>query len=311
METKTNTPDAQSGKPSILTLTTIVLKSGKLVKVFKTAKIIKPLITFGTMIGSVLVYSLSLGLPMAVGLVLMLFIHELGHVVALKQKGLHASAPVFIPMLGAVIFAPDMGDRDDEAYMGIAGPIVGGIAASLLLLPVVLIEGEPEVLSVLAFVALLINLFNLIPLRPLDGGRVTQAVGSQFKYVGIALLILLSLFLVTPGILLIWILILGDIRLGTYRVKVSAGLLAVMLIMITFNIGTPQPFWIDMMDIVLATIYTMTYAIASEDDLSSHDARPELPRQQKMLWLGRYAILAVFLIAMMAISIAYLPVEVR
>jgi len=113
-------------------LAIIFAKSAKLLKaakILKSAKLIKVLITGCSMLISAAIYSFQLGWWFAIGLVLMLFIHEMGHVMACIKKKLPTSAPLFIPMLGAVIFVPKMRSRVTEAYVGIGGPLVGGVAA--------------------------------------------------------------------------------------------------------------------------------------------------------------------------------------
>jgi hypothetical protein len=84
----------------------ILAKATKLVKAIKFLKFGKMFLTFASMILSVLVYSFMLGPWFAFGFVMMLFIHEMGHIVALRVKGYNTPGPIFIPMLGAVIFAP-------------------------------------------------------------------------------------------------------------------------------------------------------------------------------------------------------------
>ena len=81
---------------------------------------------------SAFVYAFWLGPWFSIAFVIMLFIHEMGHVMAMKIKGMPTSAPVFIPMFGAVIFAPKFKNKQDEAFVGYAGPLVGGLAALAL-----------------------------------------------------------------------------------------------------------------------------------------------------------------------------------
>ena len=90
---------------------------------------LKLLTTSGTMLVSIAAYALLWGFPFAVGFVLLLFLHEIGHVIQLRREGIKASAPMFIPFLGAVIAAKSMGDdAAAEARVGLAGPILGTIA---------------------------------------------------------------------------------------------------------------------------------------------------------------------------------------
>jgi hypothetical protein len=90
---------------------------------------LKLLATFGSMAVSIAAYGLLFGFPFAVGLVALLFLHEIGHVIQLRREGIKASAPLFIPFLGAMIAAKSMGeDAAAEARVGLAGPVLGSIA---------------------------------------------------------------------------------------------------------------------------------------------------------------------------------------
>src|SRR6478609_4615474 len=92
---------------------------------------LKLLTTFGSMLVSIAAYGLLFGLPFAVGFVLLLFLHEIGHVIQLRREGIKASAPMFIPFLGAVISAKSMGkDAAAEARVGPGGPVLGSLGAA-------------------------------------------------------------------------------------------------------------------------------------------------------------------------------------
>jgi Zn-dependent protease len=169
-----------------------------------------------TMVVSVAAYAAFFGLSFAVGFVLLLLVHEMGHWVVLRQKGVAAGAPVFIPFLGALI---GMRGRPrnvkDEAEIGIGGPIAG-TAASLLtgIVAAMLPAGHTQsLLYALGYTGLLLNLFNLIPVSPLDGGRVTAAISRWAWPVGLVLLV--ALFVTHPSGILGLILLLGGFE--TFR----------------------------------------------------------------------------------------------
>src|SRR5581483_11573336 len=166
-------------------LLVLAAKFTKLVKLVKFVKFTKIFLTLGSMAISVLVYSFFRSPTFALGFVLLLFIHEMGHVIALHMKGYGTKAPVFIPFLGAVVFLPKLKSRDDEPFTGYGGPLAGGLA-SLGVLGLDLLAPEHTLLLQLSYVSAMLNLFNLIPLRPLDGGRVTQITGEWVKYIGMA-----------------------------------------------------------------------------------------------------------------------------
>lgn len=122
----------------------------------------------------------------ATGVVLMLFIHELGHVLAAKRKGLPVTAPVFIPFVGAIIqLKRNPRDVVTEAYVAMGGPLIGSLGAVCCALAGWAI-GDPMLVAV-AYVGLAVNLLNLIPVHPLDGGRIASAVTRWLWLGGLAI----------------------------------------------------------------------------------------------------------------------------
>ena len=120
----------------------------------------------------------------------------------LRREGIEASAPMFIPFLGAVISAKSLGnDAAAEARVGLAGPILGSIA-TLVPLGIWLLTGE-DFWRALAYVGFLINLFNLLPVLPLDGGRAMAAISPWVWLAGFAALIVLMFFFPNPILLLV------------------------------------------------------------------------------------------------------------
>ena len=165
--------------------------------------------TSASMLVSIAAYALIWGWAFAVGFVLLLLIHEMGHVIQLRREGVEASAPMFIPFLGAVIAAKSMGnDAAAEARVGLAGPILGSIA-SLVPLGIWLATGE-EFWQALAYVGFFLNLLNLLPVLPLDGGRAMAALSPWVWAVGYAGLVALTFLFPNP--ILILVLIFGGIE---------------------------------------------------------------------------------------------------
>jgi len=165
------------------------------------------LLTAGTALVSVVAYSFLGGPWFAVGLVLMIFVHEMGHVIEIRRQGMHATAPIFIPFLGAAIFQRSHAQSPiRQAQIGIAGPIAGTIGATVALI----LYGETHwvVLLTWAYYGFLINLFNMIPFGMLDGGWILAPVSKWLQVAGLAVLAVLW---VTGGIspLVIIILVLG------------------------------------------------------------------------------------------------------
>ena len=142
--------------------------------------------TFATMLLSIAFYATEWGWPFAVGFVLLIFVHEMGHAVVLKHEGIPAGAPVFIPFLGAFIAMKGLPrNAYVEAKVAIGGPISGSVAAWAVLAYGLAMEQRLYV--TLGHAGILLNLFNLIPVSPLDGGRIAGAFTRTFWIVGYAL----------------------------------------------------------------------------------------------------------------------------
>jgi Zn-dependent protease len=173
---------------------------------------LKLLTTAGTALVSVAAYSLWFGWTFAVGFVVLLFVHEMGHVIQLRREGIKASAPMFIPFMGAFIAAKSLGENAlAEARVGLAGPILGSLGAA-----VCLAIGEAtnsDLFRALAYIGFFLNLFNLLPVVPLDGGRAMAAMAPWMWFVGFGALVAM-LFVIPNPILLIIVVFAG---LETWR----------------------------------------------------------------------------------------------
>ncbi|HEY7148628.1 MAG TPA: site-2 protease family protein [Gaiellaceae bacterium] len=144
------------------------------------------------------------------GLVALLFVHEMGHVLEARRQGLPVSAPLFIPFLGAMITMREMPqDAWNEAKVAIAGPIVGSLGAAAIWLAGIAFDSNH--LKALAFLGFLINLFNLLPIVPLDGGRIVAALHPGLWLVGF--IALLGLVVLSPNPILIIILVISGMEL--------------------------------------------------------------------------------------------------
>ena len=163
---------------------------------------LKLLTTSGSMLVSVGAYSLIWGFRFALGFVLLLLVHELGHVFQLRREGIKASAPMFIPFLGAVIMAKELGrDAAAEARVGLAGPVLGSLGALAAL--GLYAATDNELFKALAFIGFFLNLFNLLPVLPLDGGRAMAALTPWMWVVGFAALVVLTFVFPNPIMLLV------------------------------------------------------------------------------------------------------------
>ena len=171
---------------------------------------LKFLTVAASMIVSVGAYALLGGWWFGLGLVILIFVHEMGHVFELRHQGVPASAPLFIPFVGAVVGMKKMPENAwKEARVALAGPILGTLGA-------LVVWGlgayyNSNFLIAMAFVGFLINLFNLLPVVPLDGGRAVAALHPALWGVGLVGLVVLEI--VRPNPILLIILILGAYEL--------------------------------------------------------------------------------------------------
>ena len=166
--------------------------------------------TGGTMLLSIGAYALAWGVWFAVGFVLLIFVHECGHLIAAKRLGLKVGAPVFIPFMGALIALKEA-PRNAwiEAQVGIGGPLLGTAGAVVCEL-IFYLTGNP-MFRALAYTGFFLNLFNLMPVGFLDGGRIVTALSPWLWIVGFAILVVMTV--THPNFLLILILIASIPRL--------------------------------------------------------------------------------------------------
>jgi Zn-dependent protease len=163
---------------------------------------LKLLTTSGTMLVSIAAYSLIWGWRFALGFVVLLFVHEMGHVIQLRREGIQASAPVFIPFLGAAVWAKSLGGNAlAEARVGLAGPVLGTIGSAACI-PIADATGS-DLWRALAFTGFFLNLFNLLPVVPLDGGRAFAAMAPWMWFVGFFGIVVLAFVWPNPIIFLI------------------------------------------------------------------------------------------------------------
>lgn len=172
---------------------------------FSSLKFGKLLSTGGTMIVSVVMYAFVYGWKYAVGFVGLIFVHEMGHYLAAKQKGLDVGAPVFIPFVGAWIALKEMPrNAEMEAYIGFAGPLVGTVGA--LACYFVAREWNSALLLAISYSGFFLNLFNLIPVPPLDGGRITAVLSPRIWVFGLPILVAMFIYHPNPMLVIIAIL---------------------------------------------------------------------------------------------------------
>jgi Zn-dependent protease len=174
---------------------------------------VKFLATAGTMLVSIVAYASIWGWKFGVGFVLLLLVHEYGHVFQLRREGVKdASAPIFIPFLGALIWSKSLGgNAAAEARVGLAGPILGSIGAALCVGLYLLTDND--LFRALAFTGFFLNLFNLLPVGFLDGARAAAALSPWVWLLGVFGMVVLVLTVPNPIIIIIAVLAVWE----TYR----------------------------------------------------------------------------------------------
>jgi len=162
--------------------------------------------TLLTLLGSLAVYWTAWGWAFALGVVASIYVHEIGHVAALRRLGVQASAPMFVPGLGAFVSHPPLGSARATARVALAGP-AWGLAATLGALGAWLASGAP-VWAAIAVWSARVNLFNLVPVPPLDGGAVWSLLsrGQQWLLAG---LVAAAAYLSGEGLL--WLVLLAAV----------------------------------------------------------------------------------------------------
>jgi Zn-dependent protease len=180
----------------------LLLKGKSLLLLLKALPAGKFLLTSLSMLAMVWFEAQRAGIWFGVGFVLMILVHELGHGYAMKQRGVAAGWPIFIPFFGAMISMKDSPrDRDVEAAIAYGGPLAG--TAVSLLAAALGLAFDSQLFLALAYTGFFLNLFNLTPVSPLDGGRVAQAFSRRAWIMG--LVVLGAIFLWTHSVQLLLI----------------------------------------------------------------------------------------------------------
>ncbi|APM37669.1 site-2 protease family protein [Clostridium kluyveri] len=169
---------------------------------FKLGKFASTLISMLLMI---LVYAKIYGWAFGLGFVVLLFVHEMGHYLSAKAVKLDVTLPLFIPFVGALIsMKEEPKDAVTEAKVAIGGPLIGSLGA--LICFILYFSLKENFLMALAYTGFMLNLFNLIPLHPLDGGRIVSAISPKLWFIGIPIAAIALFKFFNPIILLLLIL---------------------------------------------------------------------------------------------------------
>jgi Zn-dependent protease len=176
-----------------------------IILLFSGAKLGKILVSVGSMLFTIWVYAQIFGLPFAAGFVGMILIHEMGHYVAAKQRGLDVGLPAFIPFVGAWInLREHPHSAETEAYVAYAGPFTGTLAAFAAFYHAQ--STSNDLWMAIAYTGFMLNLFNMLPISPLDGGRITQVLSPRIWFLGAPLLVALFFYRPSPMLVLVGLL---------------------------------------------------------------------------------------------------------
>lgn len=206
LATASGAPAKSSGsaiRGGLLAVLVSLLAKGKgLLIGLKALPFAKVLLTGGSMAASVLVYAMNGGVAFAIGLVLMILVHELGHGVAMKRAGVEAGWPVFIPLFGAMIAMKGKPEHPRvEAAIAYGGPLAG-TAAALICAAMGLALRSPFFLA-LSYTGFFLNLFNMAPFGFLDGGRIARVLSRKSWIVGAIIMGGMCLMSPSPQLIMI------------------------------------------------------------------------------------------------------------
>ncbi len=172
---------------------------------FSGLKLGKLLLSGGSMLLALAVYAMLYGWRYAAGFIVLLFVHEMGHYLAARHKGLDVGLPTFIPFVGAWIELKQLPhDAQTEAFVGLGGPLLGTVGATVCYL-LARSWGVDWLLAV-AYSGFFLNLFNLIPVSPFDGGRITAVLSPRIWLLGVPVLVALFLWRPSPMLILMAVL---------------------------------------------------------------------------------------------------------
>lgn len=295
----------------------LISKASVFWKAIKALKYAKFAITAITMSISAFIYGFSFGSwYFGLGFVLLILVHEYGHVCAMWIKGIPASAPVFIPFLGAAIYAQIPEDKNDEAFIGFGGPLIGTIGALLCIaLALYLPQGSfwSILFHVLGNVGLFVNLFNMIPARPLDGGRILHPLGGWVVYVGFLILAGLAIALHDAFFIFIAMLTVSEMPVRVWVRRALWGSFFLSFSIPMFQVGKT-------FDIIMGTLFLIWGAGCCWSAwVERHEGYPNVttdpahdaPVLVRIKWLLYYVTLLAIIVGTMIWQTDHLPKEVR
>lgn len=207
---------ASSGKPDnprwwgVSAIGAFLLAQAKtLISIFQLGKAGGAVLSAGVAIA---LYAWLYQWEFAVGVVIMVLFHELGHIWAARRKGIPVTAPFFIPFLGALIMLKrNPRDAVTEAYIAIGGPVLGSAAAFVCFC--LAWATDHPLFYVIAYIGFVLNLINLLPIHPLDGGRIATTVTRWMWIAGLLSGIIIVIYIKSILLFIVWALFSIDLFL--------------------------------------------------------------------------------------------------
>jgi Zn-dependent protease len=179
---------------------------GFLLSLLKFAKLAPILKSALFMVVSIGAYALLWGWKFALGFVLLLLVHEMGHYVSARRQGMDVGLPTFIPFVGAWIELRSQPlSVAQEASIAFAGPFAGTMGACIVLAAA--LQAHSTWLMALAYSGFFLNLFNLIPVTPFDGGRIVAILSPKVWFIGAPLLVAFCFNSPSPPLIIILVML--------------------------------------------------------------------------------------------------------
>ncbi len=280
-------------------------KASDWVKVLKASKALELVVMLFSGTISTVAYSFTMGFWLATGFVVVLGFHEFGHYAAARFAGLRPRMWMFIPFFGAIMGLPDVKGRNQEAIIAFGGPLLGGVISILIFVSWLLCAQlvSPQVSQVwytVGIISTVLNLFNLIPLSPLDGGRITQATSWHFpkilRFVGFGALVALSFYFREASMLLVFILVIDEVRMSMARRFHTAALLCACMPVLALLGWHTAYWWQDLMYFFVAIYFVRQYykvwRLAEQKGIMMipvHEWRNHpLPKKEALRWTITY-----------------------
>jgi Zn-dependent protease len=250
---------------------------------------------------------------LAASLVLILIVHESGHYFAALHCGYPPRLWLHIPFFGARMEAHKFRSCEDEAFIAYGGPFLGALCSLVLFVLWLTLPLSPEwrsVLYIVSFASALLNLFNLIPLLPLDGGRIVHTIFPRTSLaVGFAALLAVSFFFKGAAFLVVWILVVGYVPVSPLlRFRVACVMFAAMPILMWLGYRSAY-LWEDGIYLAFGLLLVKTiHTFSSHPETEGEEkGMTEMSERARSRWAWRYSVLVVSLAVLLGAHITLFP----